>query len=131
VKKIFIALCLLLTACSDPSPLKSDIEVKINELFGTKFGLLDQVYIQSEGKSLTVLNPREFLGYLEGAEKTAGEEIPGAIAIVLKTSSGMKEYSKEQTIEELSFDTDKNLICNEDFCYKTSVELADLIESLN
>ncbi|MBT2694252.1 hypothetical protein [Bacillus sp. ISL-55] len=130
MKRIFIAFCLLLTACSDPSPLKSDIEVKINELFGTKFGLLDQVYIQSEGKSLTVLNPREFLGYLEGAEKTAGKEISGPIAIVLKTSSGMKEYSKEQTIEELSFDPDKNMICNEDICYKTSVELADLIDSL-
>ncbi|GAM15261.1 hypothetical protein SAMD00020551_3417 [Mesobacillus selenatarsenatis SF-1] len=120
----------MLTACSDPSPLKSDIEVKINELFGTKFGLLDQVYIQSEGKTLTVLNPSEFLGYLEGAEKTAGEEITGAIVIVLKTSSEMKEYSKEQTIEELSFVTDNKLICNEDYCYKTSKELADLIESL-
>lgn len=130
MKKLFIALSILLTACSDPSPLKSNIEVKINELFDTKFGLIDQVYIHSGEKTLTVLNPEEFLSYLEGAEKVAGEENPSQMSITLKTSGGMKEYSKEQTSEKLSFDPNQNVICNEDSCYKASEEFTELIKSL-
>jgi hypothetical protein len=130
LKKALVALSIfLLTACSDPSPLKSNIEVKINELFGTKFGVIDQVYIHSGEKTLTVMNPEELLRYLEGAEKVAGEENPSQMSIILKTSEGMKEYSKEQTSEKLSFDPIQNVICNEDSCYKTSEEFTDLIKS--
>lgn len=131
MKKALVALCIfLLTACNDPSPLKSNIEVKINELFGTKFGVIDQVYIHSGEKTLTVLNPDEFLRYLEGAEKVAGEENPSQMSITLKTSEGMKEYSKEQTSEKLSFNPDQNVICNEVSCYKASEDFTDLIKSL-
>jgi hypothetical protein len=129
VKKALVALSIfLLTACGDASPLKSNIEVKINELFDTKFGVIDQVYIQSGEKTLTVLNPVEFLRYLEGAEKVAGEEIPSQMSITLKTSEGMKEYSKEQTSEKLSFDPNQNVICNEESCYKASKEFTKLIK---
>lgn len=131
MKKLLVALSiLLLTACSDPSPLKSNLEIKINEMFGTKFGVIDQVYIHSGEKTLTVLNPDEFLRYLEGAEKVAAEENPSQMSITLKTSEGMKEYSKEQTSEKLSFDPDQNVICNEESCYKASEEFTDLIKSL-
>jgi hypothetical protein len=131
LKKALVTLSIfLLTACGDPSPLKSNIEVKINELFDTKFGVIDQVYIHSGEKTLTVLNPDEFLGYLEGAEKVESEENSSQMSITLKTSDGMKEYSKEQTSEKLSFDPNQNVICNEESCYKASEEFTDLIKSL-
>jgi hypothetical protein len=131
MKKLLMALSiLLLTACGDPSPLKSNTEVKINELFGTKFGVVDQIYIHSGEKTLTVLNPDEFLSYLEEAEKVSGKENPSQMSITLKTSEEMKEYSKEQTLEKLSFNPNQNVICNEESCYKASEEFTELIKSL-
>jgi hypothetical protein len=127
-KIIFIAV-ILMTACSDPSPLKSNTEVEINELFGTKFGLIDQVYIQSEDKNLTVMNPDEFLTYLADAEKIKGTESTTEIKITLNTSDGKKQYSKEQTSEELSFDRDQNVLCKDKLCYKLSGRFAELIST--
>ena len=131
MKKILsAAIVILLTACSDPSPLKSNIEAELNELFGTDFGVIDQVYIHSGEKTLTILNPEAFLTYLNGAEKVSGEENQQPITITLKTSEGMKEYSKEQTSEKLSFNPDQQILCNEKSCYKVSKKLAELINSL-
>ncbi|RSD29600.1 hypothetical protein [Mesobacillus subterraneus] len=129
MKKILLSVILLLTACSDPSPLKSDTEVKINQLFGTKFGLVDQIYIKAGDKTLTVMNPVELLAFLEDAEQVKAEEKPGDIKIILKTSEGMKEYSKEQTSEELSFDTEQDVLCNENLCYKLGESFSEMIES--
>ena len=131
MKKIFIAFSFIwLTACSDPTPLKSNIEVQINELFGTEFGVIDQVIIQSGEQTLTVLNPEEFLTYLDNAEKITGKEEPKDITITLKTSKGMKEYSKEQSTEQLSFDPGENTLCNDRTCYKVSAKLTSFISTL-
>ena len=131
MKKLFALFCLMwLTACSDSSPLRSNIEVEINKLFGTEFGVVDQVFIQSAGTTLSVLNPEEFLTYMELADEAKGKETSSEITIVLKTSKEMKEYSKEQDAEELSFNSDTNSICNEGNCYKATEELVELIDSL-
>lgn len=131
MKKFFLAITILfLSACSDPSPLKSDIEVKINELFGTEFGIVDQVYINSGDKNLTVISPKELLSYITDTKKVPGAEDNQAISITLKTSDSMKEYSKEQTSEKLSYNPDQQVLCNENSCYKVSKELNKLIQSL-
>lgn len=131
MKKFFFAINILfLSACSDPSPLKSDIEVKINELFGTEFGIVDQVYINFGDKNLTVINPKELLSYIKDTEKVTSGEENHTISIILKTSDSMKEYSKEQTSEELSYNLDQKVLCNENSCYKVSEELNKLIQSL-
>ncbi len=112
----------LLTACGDPSPIRSSVEVKYNELFGTKFGVIDQVYINSGENVLTVMGAEEFLSYLDDVKKVKGKEGKkgkGNIIISLKTSDGMKEYSKEQTTEALSYDSIKNVLCNNEECYKS------------
>lgn len=131
MKKFSFAInILLLTACSDPSPLKSDIEVKINHLFGTDFGVVDQVYINSGNKNLTVISPKELLSYITDTKKVPGAEENEAISIILKTSDSMKQYSNEQTSENLSYNLDQQVLYNEKSCYKVSKELNELIQSL-
>ncbi|WP_347553012.1 hypothetical protein ABFG93_22480 (plasmid) [Pseudalkalibacillus hwajinpoensis] len=128
--KRLIIIIFLLAGCSDPSPLKSDIEVRYNELFGTEFGVIDQVYVDSNSNNLTVLGAEEFLDYLDGAKKVKGTESKTNIVITLVTSDGMKEYSKKQTSEQLSYDATKNMICNNDSCYTIPSPLKKLIDDL-
>ncbi|MCM3574724.1 hypothetical protein M3172_16120 [Mesobacillus subterraneus] len=126
---IWIFIILTLTSCSDPSPIKSDIEVRYNELFGTKFGVVDQVYISSEGKQLAFLGSKEFLGYLEDVEEVGLDKYNKDLTITLKTSDEMKEYSKEQTSAELYYDIDKNILCSDKSCYKVSRQFEEQINS--
>lgn len=130
MKQLIWILCLLtLTSCSDPSPIKSDIEVRFNELFGTKFGVVDQVYIYSGKEELAFLNPKEFSGYLEGIEEIKKEKYNKDITIVLSTSDGMKKYSREQTSESLYYDLNKNILCNKNSCYKVSESFSNKIKN--
>lgn len=102
--------------------------MKYNELFGTKFGLIDQVYINSGENVLTVIGAEEFLSYLEDVEKLKCKEDEENIIISLKTSDEMKEYSEEQTMEALSYDSTKNVLYNNKECYK-SKSLSELINT--
>jgi hypothetical protein len=63
------------------------------------------------------MGAEEFLSYLEDVEKIKGKEDRDNIIISLKTSDEMKEYSKEQTTEALSYDSTKNVLCNNKVCY--------------
>lgn len=129
MKYLYIVLfTFIVVACSDPSPLKSDIEVTINECFGTNFGLVDQVSIHSNDEVLTVMNPREFINFLVDSEKVNGKETKGDITIILKTSKGNQQFSKEQSVENLSYHD--NLLCNDQNCYKMGGVFSDYMNSI-
>lgn len=130
MKRLIGILCLLiLTSCSDPSPIRSDIEVRYNKLFGTKFGVIDQVYFYSGEKKLDFIAAAEFLGYLENLKEIEKEEIDKDITILLKTSDGMKEYSKEQTSAKLYYDQQKHIVCSAKSCYKVPDSLAEKMKT--
>lgn len=113
----------LLTGCSDSSPIRSDVEVKYNQLFNTKFGVITNVNIMLEKDIVDVINPREFLEYLEDLEKTNTIDIQKDLTIQLSTSNEMKQYSKEQTSSNLYYDTEKKLLCGEEICYLATQKL--------
>lgn len=120
-------LVMLTSGCSDPSPLRSHVEVKINQTFGTKFGLIDQLIIKNLKKNeiVTVLNPEHFSNSLGKMKKVEGRLLKSNYAIYLKTSKESEEYSKEQTEATLLYDSEKELICTENkkLCYETSDSL--------
>jgi hypothetical protein len=87
-------LVMLTSGCSDPSPLRSHVEVQINQTFGTKFGLIDQLIIKSLKKNeiVTVLNPEHFSNSLGKMKKVNGRLLKPNYAIYLKTSKESEEY---------------------------------------
>ncbi|WP_270181435.1 hypothetical protein [Alkalihalobacillus sp. CinArs1] len=106
----------VLTGCGDPSPLKSNIEVEINQMFGTEFGVMDQVFVQHEGETIAVLGAEEFLEAIRDSSKSSQSK-EGDYAIVLQTSEGMKEFSRKQTREVLSYNSQSQKLCNSSHCY--------------
>lgn len=127
LRYLLMILVMLTSGCSDPSPLRSHVEVQINQTFGTKFGLIDQLIIKNLKKNeiVTVLNPEHFSNSLGKMKKVNGRLLKPNYAIYLKTSKESKEYSKEQTEATLLYDSEKELICTENkkLCYETSDSL--------
>ncbi|WP_132945524.1 hypothetical protein [Tumebacillus sp. BK434] len=105
-----IALAALLFGCSDPSPLKSDLEVAINQTFGMQFDYLDHVQVFKVGnntlESLADIkgeNVRGIILTLSKAKLSVEEPLPKTFPykIVLSTSPEGLEYNKKQTTADL------------------------------
>lgn len=127
LRYLLMILVMLTSGCSDPSPLRSNVEVQINQTFGTKFGLIDQLIIKNLKKNeiVAVLNPEHFSNSLGKMKKVKGRLLKPNYAIYLKTSKESEAYSKEQTEATLLYDSEKELICTENkkLCYETSDSL--------
>ncbi|WP_394603568.1 hypothetical protein [Fictibacillus sp. UD] len=131
-KYLLMLFVLLTTGCSDPSPLRSNIEVQINQAFETKFGLIDQVIIKDLKKkeTVTVLNPELFSNSLGKMKKIDTHSLKPDYSFFLKTSKESEKYSREQTEATLLYNAKKEIICteNKNVCYETSDSLRTFLE---
>jgi hypothetical protein len=109
---ILLSIALLVTGCKDSSPLKSDLEVSINQAFHMNFDYLDHVQVYKRGQdhtySETLLDLkgdsiRGLVMLLAKAKQTNDSpDIPTfPYKIVLSTSPEGKKYNKKQTSAEL------------------------------
>jgi hypothetical protein len=116
-----------LTSCNDPSPLRSNIEVQINQAFDTEFGMIDQVIVidLNKDETLTVLNPELFSNSLGKMKKIKINKLVPDYSFHLKTSQDNEEYSKQQINATLLYSSEKEIICTENkkVCYETSESL--------
>lgn len=131
-KNLLLLFVVLLTGCSDPSPLRSNIEVQVNERFGTKFGLIDQVIVNDLKKNeiITVLNPEHFSNSLGKMKEINTPPLKPDYSFILKTSKESEEYSREQTVATLLYSAEKEVICteNNNICYETSESLRTFLK---
>ncbi|MCA0987604.1 hypothetical protein [Guptibacillus algicola] len=112
-----LVLLLIITGCADPSPLRSNIEVAYNQMFGTEFGVMDQVIVKQKEETLAVLGAEEFLELVQEAKESKSRAETFDYTITLQTSEAMKEYSKEQTKEVLTYDSKTKVLCSVKVCY--------------
>lgn len=109
---LLFVLATLMFGCSDPSPLKSDLEVSINQTFDMKFDYLDHVQVfkvSADGSSTQPLvdlkgdNIRGIVLTLSKAKLSADNSLPETFPykIVLSTSPEGLEYNKKQTTADL------------------------------
>ncbi|MBN3554535.1 hypothetical protein JYA63_09680 [Fictibacillus nanhaiensis] len=131
MKTIYLLLCMLfilfLSGCVDSSPLRSHVEVQINQAFKTKFGLIDHVIVKDlkKNETLTVLNPELFSNSLGSMKRVKIHLLNPDYSLNIKTSKESKEYSREQIKATLLYDSKKEIICtkNKKICYETSDSL--------
>jgi membrane-associated HD superfamily phosphohydrolase len=126
--KILLIICFfVLTGCSDPSSLRSNVEVQINQAFGTKFGLIDQVIVTDLKKkeTINVLNPELFSNSLGKMKEITVNKLAPNYLFHIKTTEENEEYSREQTEATLLYSSEKEIICTENkkVCYETSESL--------
>ncbi|WP_377889919.1 hypothetical protein [Alkalihalobacillus sp. R86527] len=112
-----LVLLLFITGCADPSPLRSNIEVAVNQMFGTEFGVMDQVIVRQKEETLAVFGAEEFLELVQKAKESKSRAESFDYTIILQTSEAMKEYSKEQTKEVLTYDSNTKVLCSVKVCY--------------
>ncbi|WP_349410046.1 hypothetical protein [Pseudalkalibacillus sp. SCS-8] len=106
----------------DSTPLRSQTESVINETFNTEFGVIDQIIVQRKNgedfKTLTVLNSTDFAEKINSSlvGDTDQPESDPDYYVTFKTSESMKEYSKDQSIAEMSYYQSLNIMCYEENC---------------
>lgn len=134
--KFLLLFCFfVLTGCSDSSPLVSNIEVQINQTFGTKFGFIDQVIVKDlkKNETVSVLNPELFSNSLGAMEKITENRLLPNYSFHIKTAEENEEYSRKQTRATLLYSAEKEIICteNQKVCYKASESLKTFLMENN
>jgi hypothetical protein len=129
---IYIISLLLITACS--SPLKSNVEVMLNKVFGTDFDVMDMIIVQklagNQYETKSILNTSDFVTIVAELEST--ESIPleePFYKFVLSTSEKMKEFNKKQTEATLLYSPKDDIICYEKKCKETNETFKDFLKS--
>ena len=129
-------LIILPTSCA--SPLKSEVEVVVNETFGTNFDFLDKIDVQrkiaeEEYKLVTKLEPSKMVEFLKDLQTI---EVPSNIEnadyqLLLYTSEEGMEYNKKQTEATLYYFPDASSLCYETKCIEVDNDLRKFFEERN
>ncbi|MFC5775506.1 hypothetical protein [Ectobacillus antri] len=135
IRFLFVSCTLLiLSACQDPSPLRSETEVKFNSLFKTEFGVLDQLIIKKRLENgnydtVSVINPQEMIAELSNSQKASyKDEYNADYKLLFKTSTEMQKYSKEQTEAIVNYNSTQHILCYKSKCYRASEKMRNFLK---